>query len=355
MNFYKVLSFSVFIILFSNSVLGQVKRDSFQFVYNDLTFHGFVAIPDQEPKGLIVLVPGHGPTDFVAGGEYGELISFFNEAGFAVGVWDKAGCGQSEGMYDHNQSVQSSAEEALAAITKLRSLNVPGSSTIGLWGISRAGWICPLIIEQDPSIVFWISVSGTDQFENSRYLLEANLRAEQRSESEIAVLMKEWDHYQKVLVRGGESLDTFLNTIPNLMQDPYFNPNNFQFTEEIFQAVQGAYQNNGVRYDDATNLAIMVDDFEQKLSDIKTPVLAIFGEKDSQIDWLKTQRLYQQTIGANPKADLTIQTFPNGNHTLQKCETGGINEDLEPFGYAHCDGYYEVMRAWLDGLSAARK
>ena len=38
-------------------------------------------------------------------------------------------------MYDHNQSIESSTEEAITAISKLKSLNVPGSNQIGLWGL----------------------------------------------------------------------------------------------------------------------------------------------------------------------------------------------------------------------------
>ncbi|MEO1712694.1 MAG: alpha/beta hydrolase [Bacteroidota bacterium] len=349
--------FSVLVILLGgiNPIFSQAVNDYFEFEYNDTKYHGFLELPDQKAQGMVVLIPGHGPTDFGEGAEYLELRNSFKDNGFTVCFWDKAGCGQSEGEYNHGQSIESSAEEALAAITKVKALGVAGSDRMGLWGISRAGWICPLIIEQDPSIAFWISVSGTDPFENSRYMLEANLKVENRSEQEIELLLKEWDFYQKVLVRGGESYESFLAGISNLMQDPYYNSNNFQFTEEIFLAIQNAYQNSGMRYDETTNLAIMVDGFEEKLKTINLPVLAILGEKDSQVDWKKTQAFYEATIGKNSKADLTIKTFPNGNHTIQKCKSGGIDEDLEPFGYAVCDGYYETMLQWLNELPTSKK
>jgi esterase/lipase len=94
----------------------------------------------------------------------------------------------------------------------------------------------------------------------------------------------------------------------------------------------------------------MVNGFESKLSKIDIPVLAILGEKDTQVDWKKTQIIYEKTIGSNSKADLTVQTFSNCNHTIQKCETGGINENLGKFGYATCDGYYDAMLIWLNKL-----
>ena len=347
----RLLLFCLISLLYNNSTFSQIGRDEFRFEYNNIEYHGFIEYPSsQQTKGLIVVIPGHGSTDFVAGRDYHELIRTFSDNGFAVCVWDKAGCGKSEGVYNHDQSIESSAEEATSAISKLKELKVAGSARIGLWGISRAGWICPLVIEKNPDIVFWISVSGTDQYENSRYLLEANLRAEGRSEAQIGILMNEWEHYQKILVRGGQTLEKFLNAIPNLMNDPYFNPDNFQFTEESFKAVQNAYQNSGVNYDETTHLAIMIDEFEKKLSNLNIPVLAIFGEKDSQVDWRNTQRLYKQTIGNNPKATLSIKTFPKGNHTIQKCESGGVNEGLEKFNYAFCEGYHQTMIIWLSQL-----
>ncbi|NQZ45738.1 MAG: alpha/beta hydrolase [Flavobacteriaceae bacterium] len=334
-----------------NPVFGQVERLALQFDYNDVTYDGSIEIPAGKTKGLIVLIPGHGPTDFVAGAEYGGLRDYFTQIGYAVAFWDKAGCGKSGGTYNHQQSIDSSVEEALVALGKIRSMPVKGSERIGLWGISRAGWICPLLLAKNPSLAFWISVSGTDQFENSRYMLQANLKIEGRTEPEIAQLMKEWDHYQKVLVNGGESLDVFMDAIPNLMNDPYFNADGFAFTEASFKAVQGFYQNGDTQYHPTTNLAIMVEDFDSLLRKIDLPVLAICGEKDSQIDWRSTLALYRQTIGINPKADLSVKTFANGNHTMQQCETGGINEDLSKFGYAQCKGYYEAMGQWLEALT----
>src|SRR5258708_33048197 len=78
-----------------------------------------------------------------------------------------------------------------------------GSQKVGLWGISRAGWIAPLAITQDPKIAFWISVSGTDDKENFPYLLESNLRIEGRTEAEIKLLLSEWRHGFEITSRGG--------------------------------------------------------------------------------------------------------------------------------------------------------
>ena len=70
------------------------------------------------------MIHGHGKTNVVEENWYAKTRSKFVSAGLAVCIWDKAGCGKSEGEYSHNQSVQSSAKEAIAAIEELRQLNI---------------------------------------------------------------------------------------------------------------------------------------------------------------------------------------------------------------------------------------
>jgi hypothetical protein len=111
--------------------------------------------------------------------------------GLACCVWDKPGCGKSEGVYNDGD-IRKSAQEAIACIRELKRQQVPGADTVGLWGLSRGGWVCPLIIQNYPSIAFWISVSGPDGEDNFPYLLETNWRIEGRSEEETKALVKSW-------------------------------------------------------------------------------------------------------------------------------------------------------------------
>ena len=77
------------------------------------------------------------------------------------------------------------------------------------------------------------------------------------------------------------------------------------------------------------------------------PVLALFGENDSQVDWRKTKKLYEETIGENPDSGLSVKVFKNCNHNLQKCITCGYQEDLSALKWQACDNYYETMESWL--------
>ncbi|MBK7871338.1 MAG: dienelactone hydrolase family protein [Saprospiraceae bacterium] len=109
---------------------------------------------------------------------------------------------------------------------------------------------------------------------------------------------------------------------------------------------QELFTRNG--YFDATSgLWVYIEHFDKTLQKINCPVLALFGENDSQVDWRKTKKLYEATIGTNPNAVLTIKTFENCNHSLQKCITCGYQEDLSTLKWQACDSYYDTIINWL--------
>ncbi len=346
------------VILFYGCIQNQERRKSeaFEFSFEGKKYSGLIDIPAKTPKSLIVLVPGSGRTNMVEGDKYYErLRNMFVDLGLAVMVYDKAGCGESEGKFDYNQSVQNSSEEVLAAIEELRKLRVSGSENIGLWGISRGGWVCPLVINQDSKISYWISASGPDHLETIGYLFEANWRVLGKSEAEIEMLSSEWLAGFTIQRQGG-SYEEYLAASPNLKNDSLILAlRNGKFnTIENYLSFQKVLQNQ--EFDEETGLTIVVPDFAETLTKINIPVLAIFGEKDSQVDWRRSLALYQKTIGANN--NLTYLTLPDCNHNIISCETGLFGESLEELeskGLGKpCEGYYSKIQTWLTSLGYAR-
>jgi alpha/beta superfamily hydrolase len=318
-----VAMFTVVVFLAVHGMFGseKIKTENFEFKYNGNKLAGFLDLPEgRAASGIAILVPGYGKTNFNEHHWYYDLLrSAFIQLGFACCEWDKAGCGKSEGAFDVNQPVQSSAKEVLAAISELKCRNIPGSANIGLWGISRAGWICPLVIQEYLAIAFWISVSGTDDKENFGYLLESNFRIEGRSETQTQLLISEWRQGNDLFRKGG-SFEEYQKATQILRQDTF---------------------------DEETGLMIYVPHFRETLEKINCPVLAIFGEKDANVDWRKTMALYRETIGSKKNARLTMKSLPDCNHSMIKCKTGGIHETINKWDYG--DGYLETIKAWLQG------
>jgi alpha-beta hydrolase superfamily lysophospholipase len=339
----------------AQSVFGQVRRDNFEFQCNGKKLNGFVSFPEGgEPSGIVILVPGYGKTDVRAHNWYFDSLRVnFTRLGLACCEWDKPGCGESGGVFDINQPVQSSAKEVLAAIEELKSRNIPGSKRIGLWGISRAGWICPLVIEECPSIAFWISISGTDDKENFGYLLESNFRIEGRSETQTNILVSEWRNGNDLFRKGG-SFEEYQKATEILRKDTFWlSVSGEQYTQEGWVRNQKQFFNEHNEFDEETGLMIYVPNFRKTLKKIDCPVLAIFGEKDANVDWRKTMALYKETIGRNKNARLTMKTLPDCNHSMIKCKTGGIHESMNKWEFG--DGYLETIRTWVIGNGLGRR
>jgi alpha-beta hydrolase superfamily lysophospholipase len=328
---------------------ATMTTQRFEFVSNGNRLSGFVDVPaGGAARAMIVIIHGYGKTDVAGQGSYYDLRSQFTQLGISTLIWDKPGCGESKGTFDADQPVESSAREVLDAIRYARESKLPGSQKVGLWGISRAGWIAPLAITQDPKIAFWISVSGPDDKENFPYLLESNLRIEGRTEAEIKLLLGEWRHGFEVTSRSGTFEDYLLAT-QTLRRDPFMMllSDGKDEDQAAFLAQQKQFLSGTFQVDEATGLMIYVPQFQHMLTRVNVPVLAIFGEKDRNVNWRNTVPLYSKTIGENPNASLTIKTFPDGNHNLQQARTGGLREMLQMREHRASSGYYEAMADWL--------
>lgn len=334
------------ISLISLTLNAQMTREIFDFKFEGFKLNGILNQPEnQPPKGLVLIVQGSGATNAVAREIYLDVRSELAQAGYATYIWDKMGCGQSEGTFDYNQPVDNSAQEVLAAIKTLQAKGVPGADKIGLWGVSRAGWINPLVIQEYKDIKFWISVSGVDAKENFGYLLRENLKISGMPADSVELNVQEWK-MGNALAHAGASYEMALAATTNLQKNAFlkrFNNGN-STTKEGYYNFQKTFKTQA--FDLETSLPIYIEDFDSILSNVNCPVLAIFGEKDKNVDWRKTKALYERTIGANN--DLSIRTFPDGNHNLYQCKTGGFYEmQDEGLPWVRSEGYLPSMSAWL--------
>ncbi|WP_422104816.1 alpha/beta hydrolase family protein [Winogradskyella sp.] len=325
-----------------------MQKQILDFDFEGVTLNGVLNLPkDQKPKGLVLIIHGSGRTNAVAQNWYADIRETIVNSGYATYMWDKMGCGQSGGTFNNNQSVYNSADEAIAAIMALKAQNIPGTHSFGLYGGSRGSWINPIIINQYKDIAFWISISGVDDKENFKYLLENNLRIAGMPKDSIALLANEWLKATKIQHSGG-SFESAKKAAPNLSKNAFIlRFNGGPYKEEDYYQYQETSKVQVL--DEATGLPIVITDFDNMLSNINCPVLAIFGEKDMHVDWRKTKALYEKTLGKT--TDLTIKSFPDTNHNLYKCKTGGFYEFQDhDLPWERPEGFLQTLSDWLAQL-----
>lgn len=321
-----------------------------EFTTSGHTLSGIISQPAHtKARALVVFIHGYGKTDVRGWDMYSELRSRFAALGIASVTWDKPGQGRSEGSFDINQPVASSAHEVMDAITHLRTRQIPGAQRIGLWGISRAGWIAPMVLARDRAIRFWISVGGVTAEDNYFYLLKSNLSYEGSTPEEAEAIMQEWKDGVTVLRRGG-SYDEYCAATPRLRANTYVaRMGGLIFTRSTFEREQNEIRtrNRLAEVDPETWMPIYVQAFDTMLSALEVDVLALFGEKDRNVDWRKTRAFYESTIGRNRAATLTIQTFPEGNHNIDVSLSGSLREMESMRTGRKCDGFFEAQVEWL--------
>lgn len=337
------------LLLISTSSIAQSNRQILDFEFEGVVLNGVLNVPkDQKPKGVVLIIHGSGKTNAVAQEWYSDVRETIVKTGYATYMWDKMGCGKSGGTFNYNQSVQNSASEAIAAITALKEKQISGSNNIGLYGGSRAGWINPIVINQYEDIAFWISVSGVDDKENFSYLLQENLSIEGLPKDSIDLIVDQWLKGIKIAHSGG-SFESYMNATKDLQSNAFWlrfvRENMGELNEEVYYDFQQPLMKGTL--DKATGLQVYIEDFDLILSKINSPVLALFGESDRNVDWKKTKLLYEKSMAQN--TDLTIKSFPNCNHNIHKCQTGGFYEFQDNnLPYKRCDGFLEVIEDWLN-------
>lgn len=167
---------------------------------------------------------------------------------------------------------------------------------------------------------------------------------------EATALVKEWQDAFDIMRKGGSYAD-YVKANENLHKNDfyqYMGGSSSPMSRWVFLAEQKKYLSDEYQVNEESGLFIYVPDFSVLLSQIDIPVLALFGELDTNIDWRKTKMLYENTIGKSPQAELTVKVFPYGNHNLKKSLTGGVRELINNGNAPYVDNYYESVEKWLN-------
>src|SRR5688572_12286134 len=68
----------------------RIETEEFYFTFDSIRYSAEIGKPKHgRSVATIVLVPGHGRTDFVGGRQYYALKQFFTRLGLSTLVWDK--------------------------------------------------------------------------------------------------------------------------------------------------------------------------------------------------------------------------------------------------------------------------
>jgi pimeloyl-ACP methyl ester carboxylesterase len=319
----------------------QVEEITFQS--DHFTLVGDLQTPDSEGKHpLILFVHGDGPTTRTGSRTYEPIMDRMLRAGYAVFSWDKPGTGESTGEFvDGAWIVTDRASILVDAVESLKKHPAIDPERIGVWGISQAGAVMPMALTKTDDIAFMIVVGGpgVDSIDQFAYLIGQQALCAGYSEEEASLAQQSF--------AGLARANTYREYQENWVAFSSIEmPADLNFTGK-----------NLTPEEDWSPWNRAVDAFFNPMEVIERttiPVLAFFGEKDTQVDPFQGAQAYEEALQKAGNQHYRVELIPGVDHNIVLCESGCMDardRRSRADWLKYAPEYLDLMEEWLVQLS----
>lgn len=300
--------------------MGAASGQSIELVVEVATHRlaGTLWLPASEPRAVIVMHPGSGPSDRDNDTYFPGIRSMLLGDGYAVASFDKRGVGGSTGMWQY-AGIVDQADDLMACLADV-SLRLPGLPR-GAFGHSQGGWVVYEAAGRPggPDFVVANSGPGVSVAAQERYSLECDIEPADRAQA-----VAEYDELG-ALIAVGDRRGTTAHLQQSIIRDRF----------EPF-----------VGDDDAWNLARLLFTYDpaDALAAIAVPMLAIYGGDDRVVPVADSVEALRRQV---PDHLLEVCVLPGGDHRAQQPGTEQLVD-----GYAAA--LLGFVEARIDGVPSVR-
>jgi pimeloyl-ACP methyl ester carboxylesterase len=337
------IAFTLLVVISCAGKAQQPRTEEIAFYSGSFKVVGDLRLPGgRRPHPVVVFVHGDGPNNRTSGVTYPPIMERMLRVGYATFAWDKPGTGESTGQIDRSRPVEQRAQIVLDAIAVLKQHPDINAQQIGLWGISQAGYVMPRVLSMSEDIAFMIAVSGPGMagVDQGAYLVSAQAVCAgvlQEEAEQMRRLLSEIERVQTYdeYVQYKESLDA----LPGMGSAAIFGYKTGVRSEEEWH----------VHNPDSEYFWNPIEVIEQ----VQIPVLAFFGEKDTQVDPIQGVQAYQEALERAGNPSFRVELIPGTDHNIILSETGCLDERekrprSEWTNYA--PEYLDTLEEWLGEL-----
>ena len=293
---------------------ARVEEITFQS--GEFTLVGDLRTPaGSGPFPLVIFVHGHAPgatrTMF---GMYLPIMERMLRAGYAVFSWDNPGAGASTGTISDFQLTQQHAQIVLDAIEVMKAHPDIDPDRIGLWGVSMAGWVMPRVLMASDDVAFMIcqscgSMSGQDEMVFQTVAQGYCGGVPEEDADRLDILLAELDE-----ARTYDTYEGYLHYREVL--------------DELAALVSVRVPSSVV-----SEAAWLTNDPDSMawspvhvIEQVRIPVLAIWGERDTQIDPLRGAHAYRDALEQAGNPNYRVEVIPGADHSIAPSEIGCMLE-----------------------------
>ena len=315
--------------------------DSIRFSFEQFSVVGNLYLPQSEGKHPVaVWVHGDGPdrrTNRFPG------TAFFNtllDHGFAFFRYDKPGSGDSQGSFTDSLLFQERAGIVNAAVGVLKNRTEIDPARIGMAGSSQAGYVMPLVLTMRSDLAFMIGLSlpAMDGNEQWVYLLKKQLICEGYSKEKA----EEFSRMHLKMIRSG-SYEEFMQAIHYFEYNPVQLSSIKGYDEHFAERIRNWWPLNWTKVQSFNPMGI--------IARMTIPVLAVYGENDTQVDPRQGAEAYRRSLEAAGNLLYEVVLLPDANHNMAYSKTGCLIEQQEQKRSHMVDGLTAILAAWLDRLN----
>jgi uncharacterized protein len=298
------------------------------FTNGDVSLGGTLISPaTRERRPVVIVTPGDYGTNR---NQLRMWAHNFVTAGVSALVFDSRGTGESGGAVN-SSSFPDLANDVLAAVRSLRMRADVDPGRIGLFGFSNSGFTVSLAASRSPDVAFLIlqSLVGVVPWKQETYRAETQLRVDGFPDS-IVRQGREFMELKYEVARSGtgwERLRALMDRARGERWLAYTNPpNDLERLRQVYQS-------------------IMTYDPMPALENLRIPVLAVWGAKDTYLPVPETVANFRQAMTGAENREYVVQVYPDANHSLLVSadgspSTGGTETDF-------AEGYWAMQVAWL--------
>jgi pimeloyl-ACP methyl ester carboxylesterase len=293
--------------------------------------------PGDTMHPAIILVWGSGQAGRHRIEKPSEIITTFLKGGYAVFIEDKPGSGASTGKFSEDHLLSERAIILAKEVDLLKNRPEICSHQVGVYGTSQAGYVMALAMRSETKYNFMVAVScpAAASIEQSAYLIKRQLGCEgyppgtARQAEEYFIQRERARDYQTYL-EAAKYLDGFPIVRDDLgwggikREDQFLPPG-----------------------DDADKYFNPKDEYEK----MTIPLLAVFGEKDTQIDPIQGRDAFQNAPMKNGNPFFRVEMLADTDHNMRISITGCIKEQIENNRNEVAPGYnpefLKLLSEWL--------
>lgn len=290
---------------------------------------GTLSLPSK--KGtypVVVLVSGSGAQDrdetILGHKPFLVLADYLTRNGFAVLRYDDRGTAGSTGNFV-TAITRDFANDALAAVTYLRSRKEINKKQVGLIGHSEGAIIAPMLAAQSKDIAYIVMLAGpavpgsTLLLQQQKAIAAAEGLPEAQAEEGNRINSKLYD----IVVQSKTAEEADVQLSNYLKQALHLQAGSDTATTVAQDATVRQYVSElsspWIRF-------FLKHDPAKDLQKVTCPVLALYGEKDVQVPAKDNAAAARTALQAANNTMASIVEIPELNHLFQECSSGAPSE-----------------------------